>query len=516
MVAIELGKVRHMDTNAVHITGATLTIDDLVRVARQRCPVLLDDAAIASVAKARAIVDLAAEGVDPVYGINTGFGSLSRHRVQPSETADIQRNLLRSHAAGVGEPLDAEIVRGMQCLLLASLCRGHSGVRSSLVEMLANLLNNDIVPIVPSRGSVGASGDLAPLAHAALVMIGEGEAMVGDDGPMPASEALAAAGIMPLTLAAKEGLALINGTHLMAATLAIGCHDIHNILTAAQAAAAMSIDASRASAGPLDPRIHAIRNQVGQQKVAATVLKHLQGSTILADHLENDPRVQDPYSLRCIPQVLGAACDTLSHVLTIVEAELGAVTDNPLVFPQDDAILSGGNFHGMPLAIAADTAKIALCHVAGIAERRVFWLLSARDCENPVPAYLSPVPGLHSGLMITQYTAAALCNELQTIASPASVGNVPTSAGIEDYNSMGATSAHYLRLAIELTRLVIAIELLVAAEGIEHQRPLRSGEGVEQAYAAIRSLVPPLDGDRPPSPDIESIAGLIHDGWLTD
>jgi histidine ammonia-lyase len=202
--------------------------------------------------------------------------------------------------------------------------------------------------------------------------------------------------------------------------------------------------------------------------------------------------------------------------LTIVEAELGAVTDNPLVFPQDDAILSGGNFHGMPLAIAADTAKIALCHVAGIAERRVFWLLSARDCENPVPAYLSPIPGLHSGLMITQYTAAALCNELQTIASPASVGNVPTSAGIEDYNSMGATSAHYLRLAIELTRLVIAIELLVAAEGIEHQRPLRSGEGVEQAYAAIRSLVPPLDGDRPPSPDIESIAGLIHDGWLTD
>jgi histidine ammonia-lyase len=504
-----------METNALLLNGTTVTIDELVRVARAGCAVAIDEQTKHTVSKARGIVDAAACGADPVYGINTGFGSLSRHRVHATETAEIQRNLLRSHAAGVGDPLDAEIVRGMQYLLLASLCRGHSGVRVEVVDLLAELLNHDIVPIIPSRGSVGASGDLAPLAHAALVMIGEGEAMVGDAGPMPGREALAAVGIEPITLVAKEGLALINGTHLMAASLAMACHDIDHVLVAAQAAAAMSIDASRASAGPLDPRIHAIRKQSGQQAVAAHVLNLIQGSAILADHLEDDPRVQDPYCLRCIPQVLGAACDSLSHVRSIVEAELGAVTDNPLIFPDDDAILSGGNFHGMPLAIAADTAKISLCHVAGIAERRVFWLLSAHDCENPVPAYLSPVPGLHSGLMITQYTAAALCNELQTIANPASVGNIPTSAGIEDYNSMGATSVHYLRLAVELTRQVIAIELLVAAEGLEHQRPLKSGDGVERVHAAIRAVVPPLEEDRSPSPDIESLVELIMCGLPT-
>ncbi|MDP7029715.1 MAG: histidine ammonia-lyase [Phycisphaerales bacterium] len=494
------------------ITGDAFAIEDVVDVAVGGRPVSLSDEAIAAVAAARALVDDAADGADPVYGINTGFGSLSRHRVQPEETAEIQRNLLRSHAAGVGEPLDAELVRGMQVLLLGSLCRGHSGVRPELVRMLAQLLNRDVVPIVPSRGSVGASGDLAPLAHAALVMIGEGEAMCGESGPMPGGEALEQAGLEPLTLAAKEGLALINGTHLMASTLAIACDDIDSVLAAAQDAAAMSIDASRASIGPMDERLHEARGQAGQIAVAEWIRQQLEGSEILADHAEDDPRVQDPYCLRCIPQVLGAAVESLMHVRSVVEAELSAVTDNPLIFPAEGEILSGGNFHGMPLAIAADTAKIALCHIAGIAERRIFWLLSARDSENPVPAYLSPVPGLHSGLMIAQYTAAALCNELQTIAAPASVGNVPTSAGIEDYNSMGATAAGYLRIAVALTRQVVAIELLVAAEGIEHQRPLRSGVGVEQTHAAVRAVVPPLTGDRPPGPDIEAVAGLIQDG----
>ncbi len=494
------------------ITGESLAIEDVADVARGGRHVAVAGEAIESVAAARALVDDAADGADPVYGINTGFGSLSRHRVQPEETAEIQRNLLRSHAAGVGEPLDAELVRGMQLLLLASLCRGHSGVRPAVVQMLVDLLNQDVVPVVPSRGSVGASGDLAPLAHAALLMIGEGEAMVGESGPMPGGEALAQAGLEPITLAAKEGLALINGTHLMAATLAVACDDIDLLLAAAQDAAAMSIDASRASLGPMDERLHLARGQAGQVAVADWIRDQLVGSEILADHAEDDPRVQDPYCLRCIPQVLGAAVESLMHVRSVVEAELGAVTDNPLIFAEHGDILSGGNFHGMPLAIAADTAKIALCHVAGIAERRVFWLLSGRDSENPVPAYLSPVPGLHSGLMIAQYTAAALCNELQTIASPASVGNVPTSAGIEDYNSMGATAAHYLRIAVGLTRRVVAIELLVAAEGIEHQRPLRSGEGVEHTHAAVRAVVPSLTGDRPPGPDIEAIAGLIEDG----
>ncbi len=491
-----------------------MTIHDVVGVARYGWRVKIDGTAREAASNARSVVDSAAGGVDPVYGINTGFGSLSRHRVEPDQVAEIQRNLLRSHAAGVGEPLDAEVVRAMMLLLLASLCRGHSGVRCEVLDMLAALLNHDVVPVVPCRGSVGASGDLAPLSHAALLLIGEGEAIVGERGPMPGSEALAMTAITPLTLAAKEGLALINGTHLMAATLTLACHDADVLLNAAAGAAAMSIDAARASSGPLDARLHAARNQVGQAVIAAEVLDALEGSQILLDHAEDDPRVQDPYSFRCIPQVLGAARDALHYVQLITERELGGVTDNPLIFSDQQDILSGGNFHGMPLAIAADTAKIALCHIAGISERRVYWLLSAHDQENSLPHHLSPSPGLHSGLMITQYTAAALCNELQCIATPASVGNVPTSAGIEDYNSMGATSAAYLRHAVELTRQTVAIEFLVAAEGLEHQRPLRSGDRVEALYAEIRREVPPLTEDRSPSPDIAVIDGLIHDGSL--
>jgi len=430
-----------MKAPTLKLNTSALTLGDVVGVARNGWRVKIGDAARAAATRARSVVEAAADGADPVYGINTGFGSLSQHRVEPSQVAEIQRNLLRSHAAGVGEPLDAEVVRAMMLLLLASLCRGHSGVRSEVLDMLAALLNHDIVPVVPCRGSVGASGDLAPLSHAALLLIGEGEAMVGQRGPMPGSEALAMSALTPLTLAAKEGLALINGTHLMAGTLALACHDSDMLLNAATGAAAMSMDAARASAGPLDPRLHAARNQAGQAEIASEVLAALDGSQILASHAEDDPRVQDPYSFRCIPQVIGAARDAMQFVRTITERELGGVTDNPLIFAEQQDILSGGNFHGMPLAIAADTARIALCHVAGISERRVYWLLSAHDCENALPHHLSPSPGLHSGLMITQYTAAALCNELQCIATPASVGNVPTSAGIEDYNSMGATSA---------------------------------------------------------------------------
>ena len=496
------------------LTGEPLSIEDVVEVARGGRPVSLSPASAESVADGRAIVDAAADGVDPVYGINTGFGSLSRHRVEPAETAEIQRNLLRSHAAGVGEPLEAEVVRAMMLLLAGSLARGHSGIRVVVIESLVSLLNADITPIVPSKGSVGASGDLAPLAHAALALIGEGDVMLAEDGPMPAAEALERADIPAITLAAKEGLALINGTHLMAGTLALACHDMDVLVQTAIGAAAMSLDACRGSAGPLDARIHAARKQPGQQRVAELVRSFLAGSTILEHHREDDPRVQDPYCLRCIPQVLGAVLDTLSHVRSVVSDELGAVTDNPLIFRDPDVILSGGNFHGMPLAIAADTAKIAMCHIAGIAERRIFWLLSGRDTENPVPMYLSSCPGLHSGLMIAQYTAAALCNELQVLATPASVGNVPTSAGIEDYNSMGATSARHLRESVTMATQVVAIELMVAAEGLEHQRPLQSGNCVEQLHASVRSLVPSLTADRPPSYDIEAIAEGIVDSAL--
>ena len=506
--------LRSMTSSVLISPDTPLTIRDVAEVARHGRRVEITDDAVHAVSNARACVEEAAEGPDPVYGINTGFGSLSQHRISPEETADIQRHLIRSHAAGVGEPLDADVVRGMQTLLLGSLCRGHSGVRESLVHALAALLNHDVVPIVPSRGSVGASGDLAPLAHAAMVLIGEGEAMVQDQGPMPACEALAQCGCAPLPLEAKEGLALINGTHLMGATLALAITDIQDIMAAAELAAAMSLDASRGSASPLDPRIHKARQQTGQIQVAARIAALLEGSDILNDHLEDDPRVQDPYCIRCTPQVLGAVSDSMDHVSLITARELGAVTDNPLVFPADHAICTGGNFHGMPLAMAADTARLALCHLAGIAERRIFWMLSGRDPESGLPACLSPTPGLHSGLMIAQYTAAALCNELQMIANPASVGNVPTSAGIEDYNSMGATSAHYLRIAVELARDVIAIELLVAAEGIEHQRPLQTSPALEKVHKMIRTIVPPLSEDRPPSQDIAAIAAMISEGSL--
>jgi histidine ammonia-lyase len=344
---------------------------------------------------------------------------------------------------------------------------------------------------------------------------------------MSARHAHERAGLEPLVLEAKEGLALINGTHMMCAIAALALCDVERLQDAAIASAAMAIDACRATDAFLDDRLHAARNQRGQREVAKRLLALLQGSTILAAHKENDPRVQDPYCLRCTPQVLGAAFDTIAHVRSIIEAELGAVTDNPLVFAAESpgiaipglsdssaSIISGGNFHGMPLAIALDTLKIALTHIAGIAERRINWLLTASDSENPVNVYLSPQPGLHSGMMIVQYTAAACCNELQTLAHPASVHNIPTSAGIEDYNSMGATAAHQARAAVELCTSVIAAELLVMSEAMEYQRPLRSGEGVERAYAAVRKIVPKLIADRPPAPDLAAIAGLIRSGTL--
>jgi len=333
-------------------------------------------------------------------------------------------------------------------------------------------------------------------------------------------EALAAAGLAPMTLQAKEGLALINGTHLMTAIGVLALQDIQRLQDAALVAAAMAIDACRATDAFLDARLHAIRGQPGQQRVAGDLRRLLAGSQILPAHKEDDPRVQDAYSLRAAPQVLGAAFDTIEHARGVFEQELAAVTDNPLLFHETEAwpsaaILSGGNFHGMPLAIAMDSLKIALCHVAGIAERRIYWLLAASDSENPVNVYLSPQPGLHSGMMIVQYTAAACCNELQTLAAPASIGNIPTSAGIEDYNSFGVTAAHQLRAGVDLVRQVIAMELLIMTEAMEYQRPLRSGQDVERAVGIVREVVPRLTVDRPPSPDIAAIAELIRTGVLT-
>jgi histidine ammonia-lyase len=331
---------------------------------------------------------------------------------------------------------------------------------------------------------------------------------------MSGRDALGAVNLKPVPLAAKEGLALINGTHYMCAIGALAMHDMEALLQAAMRATALAIDACRATDAFLDPRIHAARNQPGQQAVAAAVLDQLQGSTILPAHAQDDPRVQDPYSFRCSPQVLGAALDSMLWSRGVIERELGGVTDNPLVFASTTEagradILSGGNFHGMPLALALDAAKLALVTVAGISERRTFWILAANDPQNPVRPYLSSNPGVNSGYMIAQYTAAACCNELQVLAHPASAHNVVTSAGIEDYNSMGATSANHLRAAVRLATDVIAIEILVMCEGLEYQRPLRSGAGVEALHAEVRRHVPRLEGDRSPAPDILQVAQLV-------
>jgi histidine ammonia-lyase len=497
------------------LDGGPLSIEDVEAVAVGRSAAVLGSEGRHRLATGRAGLERALAGGRAIYGVNTGFGSLARVRLEGEHLAAMQANLVRSHASGVGPPLPRGVVRAMMLVLAASLTRGHSGVRPIVVEHLLAMLEADLVPVVPSRGSVGASGDLAPLAHVALALLGEGSVeMCGRT--VPAGLGLHWAGIEPLSLEEKEGLSLINGTHLMAASGALSLAAIARLVEAAELAAAMAIDACRATDAFLDPRLHEVRRQHGPLAVAARMRRLLEGSEILPSHAENDPRVQDPYCLRATPQVLGAAIDAIAYAREAIERELGAVTDNPLLFEEDGVAvpLSGANFHGMPLAIALDTLAIALCHVAGISERRVNWLFTASDPQNPVTPHLSPTPGLHSGLMIAQYAAASCCNELQTLAMPASVSNIPTCAGIEDYNSMGATSAAKLRSAVECATSVIAIELLAMSEGLEFQRPLRSGAAIEAAHARIREIVPRLERDRPPAPDIAAIERLISRGDL--
>lgn len=498
------------------LDGSPLSYERVVSVAESGLTVAIDPSVVVRLGSSRAALERTAAGGEPHYGINTGFGSFSRERIEPAELRGLQTNLIRSHAAGVGEPLDPRTVRGMMVVLAASLCRGRSGVRPVLVESIVQMLNAGLTPVVPETGSVGASGDLAPLAHVALALIGEGE--VFENGERrPAGEVLRGAGLTPVVLEAKEGLALINGTHLMTARLALLRSRFERLWPAAVAAAAMSLDASRATDAFLDPRVYEARNQPGPGEVAGRMLSLLEGSEIIPSHdTPDDPRVQDPYSIRCAAYVLGASLEAARYVWSALDAELGAVTDNPLVLPREQGddvdIIAAGNFHGMPVAIPLDVLSVALSHVAGIAERRINQLLSARDPESKLRPFLSPKPGLHSGLMIVQYTAAAMCNELAGLAAPSSVVNIPTSAGIEDYNSFGPRGAAKAWRAMDLVERVVAIELLCAAQGIESQRPLRSGSGVERAHAIVREKVPPLESDRPPSPDIEVIAGLIAGG----
>ncbi len=505
----------------IRLDGSPLSAGMVEIVAQSRAHVEIHPDARQRVALCRASLENAAERGATHYGINTGFGKFSRQRVEASELRELQANLIRSHAAGVGDPLPSEIVRAVMLILAASLTRARSGVRLELIDSLIGLLNAGLTPVVPETGSVGASGDLAPLAHIALALIGEGSVFDTNGMQRNAAAALSDAGLEPVVLEAKEGLALINGTHLMCARLALLRQRFERLWPAAIAAATMSLDACRATDAFLDPRVYEARNQPGPSRVAESMLAMLQGSEIIPSHDNaDDPRVQDPYSIRCAPYVLGAVLDSATSIWECLDAELGAVTDNPLVLPASTGggvdIVSAGNFHGMPVAIPLDTLAIGLAHIAGIAERRIDQMLSAHDPETHLRPFLSPKPGLHSGLMIVQYTAAALCNELAGLAAPASVVNIPTSAGIEDYNSFGPRSAAKADRAMGLVERVVAIELLCAAQALEAHRPLRSGKGVERAHEAVRTVVTPLSSDRPPSPDIEAIASLIGAGAFAD
>jgi histidine ammonia-lyase len=486
------------------------TLEQLEAVARGASPPPLEPADRERIAAGRAVIEDALRAGRVVYGVSTGFGQLSSVQIDAADAAQLQVNLLRSHAVGSGEPLDAEVVRGMLLLLAGSLRRGHSGVRIELVELLLALLERGVVPVIPSRGSVGSSGDLAPLAHLALVLIGEGEALV-DGERMPGAAALERAGLSPVALQAKEGLALINGTHLMAAAGALALRDARRVLDAAVVAVALSLEAFMGSTVPFDERLHAVRGQPGPARVAERLRALLAGSPVVASHADCG-RVQDPYTLRCAPQVLGAIADALDYVAGALERELGAVTDNPLVFADGGDVLSGGNFHGQPLSLPLDHLALAMTELASFAERRVYALLTPGYAG--LPPFLTPHPGLSSGLMIAQYAAAALVNECQVLSHPAGAGSIPTSAGMEDFNSMGAFAALKARTVVGHAAHVVATELVCACQGLEFHRPLRSTDALESALARVRALVPRLEEDRSLAGELDALATALRTGEL--
>jgi histidine ammonia-lyase len=484
------------------------SLAELEAVARGAAAPPLDAADRERLTAARGVIEAALADGRAVYGVTTGFGHLASVQIAPADAAQLQLNLVRSHAVGSGPPLQRDVVRAMTFLLSNSLRRGHSGVQPAIVELLLAMLEHDVVPVVPSRGSVGSSGDLAPLAHLALVVLGEGEAMVGGDR-LPGADALARAGLAPVTLGPKDGLALINGTHLMAAAGGLAALEAARLIEAAVVAVALSLEAFKGSTVPFDERLHRVRPQPGAARVAARLRALLAGSDVVASHADCG-RVQDPYTLRCAPQVIGAVSDALAYVTGALERELEAVTDNPLVFPEDNEVLSGGNFHGQPLGLPLDHLALALCELASFSERRTYALLSPSYAE--LPPFLSPRPGLSSGLMIAQYASAALVNECQVLAHPAGAGSIPTSAGQEDFNSMGAWSALKARRVVEHTAHVIATELVCACQGLEFHRPLRTTPDLEAAVERVRSYVPRVEEDRSLAGELEGLARALRLG----
>ena len=498
-------------SNPVPIDGTSLGLEEFEAVARRGGSCVLAAPARAAVEAGRAAVRRVLDTGDAVYGVNTGFGELAGVRIAADRITELQRRLILSHAAGLGEPLDDEAVRGMLVLRANTLARGHSGVRPEVVEALIALLDADVLPVVPSRGSVGASGDLAPLAHLALPLIGCGQVRI-DGRIAPAAEGLRRAGLEPLELGPKEGLALINGTQAMTSLLALSCLDGRRLVRVADLVAALSTDALRGTDTAFDPRLHALRAFAGQRASAANLWSLMRGSAIRESHRAGDVRVQDPYSVRCTPQVHGAVRDVLEDVEAKVEIEMNSVTDNPLVFTGgegDTVVLSGGNFHGQPMAFAADFLAIALAELASIGERRIEKLTNT--AFSGLPSFLARDAGLNSGFMIAQVTAAALVAENKVACHPASVDSIPTSADKEDHVSMGMGAALKLRTVVANVRRVLAIELVAAAQGIDLLRPLRSSERLETVHGMVRERIAFREDDREMGVDLERGIALLDD-----
>lgn len=489
----------------IRITGHDLSIADVVAVARKGVAVALDRGAEHRVADAAKLVAKLADGDAAVYGVNTGYGDLAQVRVPQADLRSLQRNLVRSHSAGVGDPLPPDVVRAILLLRAATLAAGRSGVRPETIHLLLDMLNRGVLPVIPRLGSVGASGDLAPLAHAALVMIGEGEAF-HDGKRKPAADALRHADLKPIELAPKEGLSLINGTQVMTAIGCLAVHDAEVLATAADIIGALTAEALRATDTPWDQALHEARPHPGQRVVAANLRALTGGSPILESHRVGDPRVQDPYSIRCMPQVHGASRDALAYARRVLEIEINSVTDNPLVFAEEGRIVSGGNFHGQPVAIALDLATIAVAELADISEARIDRITNGHT--SGLSPFLARDPGRNSGYMVAQYTAAALITENRLRAFPASVESVSTSAGMEDHVSMGTHAALKLAEVVRNTRDVLAIESLCAAQGLD-LLGLRSTPALEAARTVVREHVPTLNEDRALSAEIATMSDVL-------
>jgi histidine ammonia-lyase len=492
------------------LDGETLSLEEIRDVARGGVSVELAPEALARVERSRALVDRIAAGETAAYGINTGFGTLAEVRIDRKDLRTLQRNLLLSHAAGVGTPLPVPEARALLLLRCNVLAKGHSGIRPRTLQLALDMLNRGVIPVVPERGSVGASGDLAPLAHLALVLIGEGEAFLGSER-LPGRTALTRAGLEPVVLEAKEGLALVNGTQAMCAVGALALLRGEALAQTADLAGAMTLEGLLGSHRPFLPPIHAARPHPGQAAVAEHLRTLLRDSEIVESHADCS-KVQDPYSLRCMPQVHGAARDGLQHVRSVLSIEVNSATDNPLVFPDQDLIVSGGNFHGQPVSLALDVLAIACTQLQAISERRVEQLVN--PSLSGLPPFLAKNSGLNSGFMIAQVTSAALVAESRVLSHPASVDSIPSSAGREDHVSMGMTAALKARQVVDFTRTCLAVEVLVAAQALDMRKPLRPGRGVAAAHARVREVVPPMEEDREIHRDIEAVSALIDSGAL--